>query len=61
MKTTGEPFKPDFFLVIKDGKLKAARIDPSIDFNPLIQQLEDVLNYVEELRWARMKRDTKRK
>ena len=56
MKTTGEPFKPDFLFVAKDGKIKCLGLDPTINLRPLIWQLRDILDLVDDIQWAKNKK-----
>ena len=56
MKLTGEPFKPDFLLVVKSGSIKCLGLDPTIDLRPLIYQLRDILDQVDDIQWAKNKK-----
>ncbi|MEN6291796.1 MAG: hypothetical protein ABFD07_07265 [Methanobacterium sp.] len=56
MKTSGEPFRPDFILVIQDGKVRIAGIDPHVNLTPLIYSLRDTLDLVEDIQWAKNKK-----
>ena len=44
--------KPDILLVIKDGKIRTSRLNPTAPLNRLISLLGDLLEELKDERWA---------
>ena len=53
LKITGEPFKPDFIMVVKDGKVRTVGLDPTTDLRPLMYQLRDILDQIDDIQWSK--------
>lgn len=57
----GSELKPDLLFAIKDGKVKVSCLEEEANLSQIIHQVRDLLDLLEDLRWASIKANCKKK
>jgi hypothetical protein len=53
-------FQPDLFIAIKDGKIRIARIQETVDLHILLRQLDRLIYDLKDIKWAQDQRKAKK-